>query len=179
RRLEAPLTGRHDETAVRTARRPDRVDAGPADHGQAEPCGGGLQIVAHLATARIVVGRCREAHAGQPVIAGRAVQPKRVPMPAPMVTDARIGVEDHESHAAPGEVVAGRQPGLSGPDDDRVDPLGFVLAVHSYLPRAVGVEGDGGVSRSPGPTYEGVAAERIGPTTQSRPMAAWVPRRGQ
>ena len=51
----------------------------------------------------------------------RAVEPQRVPVAAPVVADPLVGVEDHELAPALGQVVAGRQPGLAGPDDHGVD----------------------------------------------------------
>ena len=131
RRSEAlAVRGRHDEAAVD---RLDAIDARPTPDRQVEPSGVRLEVVGHLATGRPVGRRRREAHARQRVVAGRAVELERVPAVPPVVADPRIGVEDHEWHASLGEVVAGRQARLSGPDDDRVDLL-RVLSVHRRPP---------------------------------------------
>ena len=55
-----------------------------------------------------------------------AEQAQRVPVPAPVVADALVGVEDHERPPALGEMVADREPGLAGADDDRLEALGSV-----------------------------------------------------
>jgi hypothetical protein len=47
-----------------------------------------------------------------------------------MVADAGVGIEDAERQAAPCEVVPRREAGLAGADDDGVDLLDRILAVH-------------------------------------------------
>ena len=106
----------------------------PLADGQVEPSGVRLEIVGHLATRRPVGRWRREAHARERVVAGRTVESERVPAIPPVVADARVGVEDQERQSAPGQVIAGGQAGLACADDDRVDPLGCLCAVHGRGP---------------------------------------------
>src|SRR4029450_2645585 len=82
----------------------------------------GLGAAAHLVLGRIARRRGREPHPGQARHPGRAVEPQRVPVTAPVVAHPPAGVEDHELPAAPGEVVAGGQAGLTGPDHHGLNP---------------------------------------------------------
>ena len=124
------VRGRHDEAAVD---RLDAIDARPTPDGQVEPSGVRLEVVGHLATCRPVGRRRGEAHAGERVVAGWAVEPERVPAVPPVVADPRVGVEDRERQPALREVIAGRQARLSSADDDRVDLL-RVSSVHRRPP---------------------------------------------
>ena len=144
---EAPaVRGRHEEAAVD---RLDAIDARPAPDGQVELPGVRLEVVGHLATGRPVRRRRGEAHARERVVAGRAVQPERVPAVPPVVADARVGVEDREGQAARLQVVPGRQAGLAGPDDDRVDPLHASCVRPWLLPSVSRVRRRPGLIRSP------------------------------
>ena len=131
---------RSEAPAVRRSKRRSRrragsiaVDACPTSDRQVELSGVGLEVVGHLATCRPVRRGRGEAHARERVVAGRAVQPERVPAIPPVVADPRVGVEDRERQPALREVIPGRQAGLSGADDDRVDPL-RVPCVHRRPP---------------------------------------------
>ena len=79
--------------------------------------------------------RSRKWHPVEPVEARRGEQPQRVPPRSPGVADPLVGVEDDEAETSPGEMVAGRQAGLSATDDYGLDPLGIAHGVHpSHLP---------------------------------------------
>ena len=97
---------------------------------------------------------------GQRVVAGRAVQPERVPAVPPVVADPLVGVEDHEGQPALGEVVAGRQARLAGADDDRVDL--FVSVVRHRLTCRSARPGSEatGIARSPCTNAMAAAAGR-------------------
>ncbi len=145
-RLEPSVTRDHREAAVGSARRDHAVDMGRADHREVESRRIGFEVIAKLVPGRVVIGRRRETHAGEPVGPRGAVQAKRIPVLPPMVTDPWIGIEDGEPEATLPEMVAGRQACLPGPDDDRLDPLDFAVAIHGAaldlrLSEATGMSG--------------------------------------
>ncbi len=149
---EAPaVRGRHDEAVLD---RLDPIDARPAPDRQVEPPGVHLEVVGHLASGRPVGRRRGEAHTRQRVVAGGAVQPERIPAVPPVVADARVGVEDREGQPALREVIAGRQSGLAGADDDRVEPFDGLRSVHGRVPLRSGFGGDR-IARSPIPDARG------------------------
>ena len=75
-------------------------------------------------------------------------------MAAPVVADSLVGVQDHELAPALGQVVAGRESGLAGADDDRLD----VASCRAWCPWWT--------SFSSGSTLGGGGARGFGRSTQ-------------
>ena len=88
---------------------------------QVEPGGIVLQIVRLLVLGGEGEGVAREGPAGQAVVLGGGEQPQRVPAAPPRVANPRAGVENDKVPVLLRQVVAQRQAGLSGADDDGVD----------------------------------------------------------
>ncbi len=89
-----------------------------------------LEIGRHLLLAGEGPAVAGERQARQAVVPGGGVEPQGVPLLAPLVSDARGAVEDDERPAEPLEVVAGREAGLAGADDDGLDVAGVGLCGH-------------------------------------------------
>ena len=113
--------------------------------------GVGLEVVADLVLAREGPLLRGERQPGQAVVLGGRVELERVPLPAPVVADAGAGVEDHERAAAALQVVAGRQAGLAGADDDGLD----VCGVHAGDARSGRGRSASGVRRIRAPAVDG------------------------
>ena len=126
------------EAAVGSRRRGLDADAEP--HRQAVVGGVLLEVVGDLVLAREGPAGRGERQARQAVVLGGGVEPEGVPLPAPLVADARAAVEDDERAAAPLQVVAGGQAGLAGADDDGLD-VGGVHARDATSRRAAGASG--------------------------------------
>src|SRR4030095_10379826 len=92
-----------------------------------EPLRVRLKVVSHLVLGRKRPTGGREVHAGQIVITGRAVEPQRVPVASPVVSDALIGIDDQKAAATPLQVVADGQTCLACTDDQGFDPLAFEI----------------------------------------------------
>jgi hypothetical protein len=69
------------------------------------------------------MGRAETAGPEPPSYFAGVKQPQRVPVPAPVVTDPRVAVENEELPPELLEVVAGGEAGLAGPDDQGLDVL--------------------------------------------------------
>ena len=100
------------------------VDPGAHPHRQVE-----LQCVALEEGGDLVLLRerprvGREGHAGQPVVLRRAVEPQGVPVPAPVVADPGVAVQDDAGAALLRQVVRRGQAGLTGSDDHGLDVFG-------------------------------------------------------
>src|ERR687888_578004 len=91
---EAPLTAGDDVTAALSV---EAVDARAEADRELEALRVGLEVVRRLARGGERPARCREAPAGQPVVARRGEEAQRVPgSRPPRAADAVVPVEDHE-----------------------------------------------------------------------------------
>ena len=128
-------------------------------------CGVVLEVVADLVLAGEGPLLRRERQPGQAVVLRGGVELERVPLAAPVVADPGAGVEDHERATPALQVVAGREPGLAGADDDGLD-------VVVSMPATLGLRCLIRVGRT---THSCTGARWVDPPTphvQSRPVAS-------
>ena len=106
------------------------VDADSGAHGQFEAGGVLREIVRHLVLRRKAVRRCGKGHPDETIEARGREEPERIPALPPAVADACVRLEDDARNAAALEQVCDRQTGLTTTDDNGVEVLRGMNAVH-------------------------------------------------
>ena len=114
----AAAVGREDVAAPGAA---EALHPGVQHDRHVEPAGVVLQVGGDVLLAREGPPRRGEGRPGQAVVLRGGVEGEGVPLAPPLVPDAAAGLEDDERAAALAQVVPGRQPRLSGADDDGFD----------------------------------------------------------
>src|SRR5665213_522649 len=72
-----------------------------------------------------------EWHPVEPIEARRRKESQRIPPLSPRIADAGVALENHERPTQPLQMIAGRQPSLSAANDDGLDPLHVLCAMHA------------------------------------------------
>ena len=126
--LEPAVPSHHDVPARLSG---EAVHVDTAANREIEPGRIGLQVAGHLVLRGERPGRRGKGPARQSVVARGGEEAKRVPPPAPGVTDPLVRVQDHEGKTALRQVVARRETGLAAADDHGLDVLCVARATHS------------------------------------------------
>ncbi len=132
--LEPVVASRHD---VSVALFGEAVHANPRSNGETESRRVGLEVVGHLVLRRERSGRSGKGPPRETVIPSLSEYSKGVPPFAPGIADPLARIQDHERSIPLRQVVPHGETGLPATDDDRLEPLRAIHAVHRFPPDAV------------------------------------------
>jgi hypothetical protein len=134
--FEALLPRTHDKPAPIL---PKPVNRDVVSHGQSKMASVLYKIVGHLFFGGKTVAPDGEAHPWKSRVPRGGKQSERIPAVAPRISDPRVGVQDQERKATPRQMVSDGKPRLAATDNNSLNLLCVVTAVHSFTSLKVGL----------------------------------------